>query len=74
MKDRNNNIIIGTLNLLTIMKKHNVKKMIFSSSATVYGDIKIMPVHEKLPVVSETNPYGRTKTIIEDILRDICIR
>lgn len=68
-----NNNIIGTLNLLTIMKKHSVKKIIFSSSATVYGDSKIIPVHEELPVVSATNPYGRTKTMIEDILRDIYV-
>lgn len=68
-----NNNIIGTLNLLTVMKNHNVKKFIFSSSATVYGDSDIMPVYEELPIVSATNPYGRTKTIIEDILRDIYI-
>ncbi|WP_217077939.1 UDP-glucose 4-epimerase GalE [Clostridium baratii] len=66
-----NNNITGTLNLLTIMKKYNVKKIIFSSSATVYGDSDIMPVYEELPVMSATNPYGRTKTMIEDILRDI---
>lgn len=66
-----NNNIIGTLNLLTIMKKYNVKKIIFSSSATVYGDSKIMPVNEDMPLLPSTNPYGRTKTITEDILRDI---
>lgn len=68
-----NNNIIGTLNILTIMKNHNVKKFIFSSSATVYGDSEVIPVHEKLPIMSATNPYGRTKTMIEDILRDIYI-
>lgn len=68
-----NNNIIGTLNLLTVMKNHNVKKFIFSSSATVYGDSDIMPVHEGLPIMSAINPYGRTKTMIEDILRDIYI-
>lgn len=68
-----NNNIIGTLNLLTIMKNHNVKKFIFSSSATVYGDSDIVPVYEELPIMSATNPYGRTKTMIEDILRDIYI-
>ncbi|GAA0070274.1 UDP-glucose 4-epimerase GalE [Clostridium sardiniense] len=68
-----NNNIIGTLNLLTVMKDNNVKKFIFSSSATVYGDSNTMPVHEELPIMSATNPYGRTKTMIEDILRDIYI-
>ena len=68
-----NNNIVGTLNLLTVMKNHNVKKIIFSSSATVYGDSDVMPVHEELPIMSATNPYGRTKTMIEDILRDIYI-
>ncbi|WP_338631225.1 UDP-glucose 4-epimerase GalE [Clostridium baratii] len=68
-----NNNIIGTLNLLTVMKNYNVKKFIFSSSATVYGDSDIIPVHEELPIMSATNPYGRTKTMIEDILRDIYI-
>ncbi|MBM7833069.1 UDP-glucose 4-epimerase GalE [Clostridium sardiniense] len=68
-----NNNIIGTLNLLIAMKKHNVKKFIFSSSATVYGDSDIMPVYEELPIMTATNPYGRTKTMIEDILRDIYI-
>lgn len=67
------NNIIGTLNLLTIMKNHNVKKFIFSSSATVYGDSDIVPVYEELPIMSAMNPYGRTKTMIEDILRDIYI-
>lgn len=66
-----NNNIIGTLNLLTIMKEHNVKKIIFSSSATVYGESKVMPVNEDMPLLPATNPYGRTKSMIEDILRDL---
>lgn len=66
-----NNNIIGTLNLLTIMKEHNVKKIIFSSSATVYGESKVMPVNEDMPLLPATNPYGRTKTMIEDIFRDL---
>ncbi len=66
-----NNNIIGTLNLLTIMKKYNVKKIIFSSSATVYGESKVMPVNEDMPLLPATNPYGRTKSMIEDILRDL---
>ena len=68
-----NNNIIGTLNLLTVMKNHNIKKIIFSSSATVYGDSDVVPVYEELPIMSATNPYGRTKTMIEDILRDLYI-
>lgn len=68
-----NNNIIGTLNLLTIMKKYNIKRFIFSSSATVYGESDVMPVHEELPISVATNPYGRTKTMIEEILKDIYI-
>ncbi len=71
--DYYNNNIIGTLNLLTVMKNSNVKKIIFSSSATVYGDSDVMPVYEELPIMSAINPYGRTKTMVEDILRDIYI-
>lgn len=53
------------------MKEYNVKKIIFSSSATVYGESKVMPVKEDMPLLPSTNPYGRTKAIIEDILRDL---
>ncbi|MGG7078758.1 UDP-glucose 4-epimerase GalE [Clostridium sardiniense] len=67
------NNIIGTVNLLDIMKRFDVKNIIFSSSATVYGDSNIMPVHEELPLLPATNPYGRTKGIIEEILKDIYI-
>lgn len=65
-----NNNMIGTLNILTLMKKYNVKDFVFSSSATVYGDAKEMPVLEDFPL-SVTNPYGRTKLMIEEILRDL---
>ena len=68
-----NNNIIGTLNLLTSMRNHNVKKFIFSSSATVYGESEIVPVHEGLQAGFATNPYGRCKAMIEDILRDLYI-
>ncbi|EGT3616986.1 UDP-glucose 4-epimerase GalE [Clostridium perfringens] len=68
-----NNNIIGTLNLLTTMRNHNVKKFIFSSSATVYGESEIVPVHEGLQSGFATNPYGRCKTMTEDILRDIYV-
>lgn len=64
------NNLSGTINLLKVMQKHNVKKLVFSSSATVYGVPKVIPITEELPL-SATNPYGRTKLIIEDMLRDI---
>ncbi len=65
-----NNNIIGTINLLMTMKKYNCKKIIFSSSATVYGTAEIMPLNESSPL-GVTNPYGRTKLVIEDMLRDL---
>ena len=65
-----NNNIIGTLNLLTVMEKHGCKKLVFSSSATVYGFQEVMPITENASL-SATNPYGRTKLMIEDMLRDI---
>lgn len=52
------------------MTKYNVKNFVFSSSATVYGEAKIMPIAEDSPL-STTNPYGATKLMIEDILRDV---
>jgi UDP-glucose 4-epimerase len=64
------NNITGTLQLCNIMKKHNVKNLVFSSSATVYGDPHKMPITEDFPL-SATNPYGRTKLMIEEILRDL---
>ncbi|MED4051938.1 UDP-glucose 4-epimerase GalE [Priestia megaterium] len=66
------NNITATLILCQIMKKYNVKKMIFSSSANVYGIPKQVPVTEESPL-GPTNPYGRTKLIIEEILRDLYI-
>lgn len=65
-----NNNIAGTINLLMTMKKYNCKKIIFSSSATVYGTTQIMPLTENSPL-GVTNPYGRTKLVIEDMLRDL---
>ncbi|WP_105614454.1 UDP-glucose 4-epimerase GalE [Vallitalea okinawensis] len=66
------NNITGTLILCEAMKKYNVKRMVFSSSATVYGIPEKMPISEDFPL-SATNPYGRTKLMIEDILRDLVI-
>lgn len=68
------NNISGTLNLLSAMQKYNVKKIIFSSSATVYGEPKTVPIPEDLPTGQGiTNPYGRTKYMIEEILKDVCV-
>lgn len=65
-----NNNITGTLNLLKVMKKYNCKKIVFSSSATVYGNPKTLPIKEDFPL-STTNPYGATKLMIEQILQDV---
>lgn len=64
------NNITSTLILLEMMAKYNVKKIVFSSSATVYGLNNISPLGENLPL-STTNPYGTTKLFIEQILRDL---
>jgi len=61
----------GTFVLLECMKKYGCKKLIFSSSATVYGIPETVPVNETFPL-SAINPYGRTKLMIEDICRDLC--
>ena len=60
----------NTLNILQVMREHGVKNFVFSSSATVYGQPKSVPIKEDFPL-SVTNPYGRTKLMIEDILRDV---
>ena len=64
------NNIISTIVLCDVMQKHNVKKFIFSSSATVYGIPKTSPITEEFPL-SVTNPYGQTKLMIEQIMRDV---
>jgi UDP-glucose 4-epimerase len=64
------NNITGTINLLKIMKKYDVNKMVFSSSATVYGMPERVPISEDFPL-SALNPYGRTKLMIEEILTDL---
>ena len=65
------NNIAGTLTLVDVMRKHNVKNIIFSSSATVYGDPAIIPITEECPKGQCTNPYGWTKSMLEQILTDI---
>lgn len=66
------NNITGTLTLCQVMKKFGVKRIVFSSSATVYGIPERVPISEDFPL-SATNPYGRTKLMIEEILRDVYI-
>lgn len=66
------NNITGTLVLLKLMKKYNCKKIVFSSSATVYGNPASLPIKEDFPL-STTNPYGSTKLMIEQILQDVCV-
>lgn len=64
------NNLTSTFVLLELMRKYGVKNFVFSSSATVYGDAKIIPITENCPL-SATNPYGRTKLMLEEILRDV---
>lgn len=64
------NNITGTLVLCDVMRKHKVKNIIFSSSATVYGDPAFIPITEECPKGTPTNPYGWTKSMIEQILMD----
>lgn len=67
------NNISGCLILLDVMRKYGVKKFIFSSSATVYGDPKKVPITEESKTGGTTNPYGTTKLFIEQILKDIYV-
>lgn len=66
------NNLTGTLILCKVMAKRNVKKLVFSSSATVYGNPASVPIREDFPL-STTNPYGSTKLMIENILRDLYV-
>lgn len=65
------NNITGTLVLCDVMRNHGVKKIIFSSSATVYGDPAFVPITEDCPKGAITNPYGQTKSMLEQILTDL---
>ena len=67
------NNIGSTINLCKVMRKFNCKKLIFSSSATVYGEQKVMPIKEEYPVGGTTNPYGTSKLFIEHILEDLVV-
>lgn len=66
------NNVSGTLNLLDAMKTHGVREIVFSSSATVYGDPASNPIREDFPL-SATNPYGRSKLMVEEIMRDLAL-
>ncbi len=65
------NNISGTLNLCDVMRNHGVKNIVFSSSATVYGDPAFIPITEECPKGQCTNPYGWTKSMLEQILTDL---
>jgi len=65
-----NNNVSGSFILSSVMKNFGCKTLIFSSSATVYGDSKVMPINEEFPV-SPINPYGRSKLIVENYLKDV---
>ncbi len=62
--------IAGTLSLLQVLRTHGIRRLVFSSSATVYGEAAVLPISESAPL-SAANPYGRTKLVIEDMLRDL---
>ena len=66
------NNLVSTLNLCKVMEKYNCKKIVFSSSATVYGSPKSLPIKEDFEL-STTNPYGSTKLMNEMILKDMCV-
>ena len=67
------NNITGTLILCDVMRNHGCKSIVFSSSATVYGDPAFVPITEDCPTGGVTNPYGRTKFMIEQILSDVSV-
>lgn len=67
------NNIEGTLILVDVMRAHGVKNIVFSSSATVYGDPAFVPITEECPLGNPTNPYGQTKKMLEQILSDLYV-
>lgn len=67
------NNVTGTLHLLQCLEEFNIKNLVFSSSATVYGTPEYLPIDEKHKVGGCTNPYGRTKYFVEEIIKDVCI-
>lgn len=67
------NNVAGTLVLTDVARSHDVKNIVFSSSATVYGEPEFVPITEMCPKRPATNPYGRTKSMLEDILSDLYV-
>lgn len=67
------NNVVGTLVLLQVMQEFDVKNIVFSSSATVYGDPASVPIRENFPIGATTNPYGTSKYMVERMLADLCI-
>lgn len=67
------NNLMSTLALCKVMAKHNCKRLVFSSSATVYGNPSSVPIFEDFPLGPTTNPYGTTKLMIEQILKDLYV-
>lgn len=65
------NNVYGTLSLCNAMHTHNIKNLVFSSSATVYGDPAALPLHEKMATGEPTNPYGMSKLMVEKMLTDL---
>ncbi len=65
------NNVAGTLSLCQAMARHKVKDLVFSSSATVYGEPVSLPLHEAMPTGTPTNPYGQSKLMVEQLLRDL---
>ncbi|ORZ06337.1 hypothetical protein BCR41DRAFT_361097 [Lobosporangium transversale] len=65
--------IAGTVNLLQVMEDFSVRKIVFSSSATVYGNPPHIPIPEESPIVASMSPYGRTKVFLEHIIKDQCV-
>jgi UDP-glucose 4-epimerase len=68
-----NNNFVNTLNILRAMEKHGIRHFVFSSSCTVYGQAEVLPVTEQTPIKPAECPYGNTKQVTEEILRDICL-
>ena len=69
-KNVNKQLSFFSANLMEVMMEFDVKKIVFSSSATVYGDPKYLPVDEKHSTGNCTNPYGKTKFFMEEIIKD----
>ena len=67
------NNVTGSANLMEVMMEFGVKKIVFSSSATVYGDPEYLPIDENHPTGKCTNPYGKTKYMMEEIITDTCL-